>query len=28
VLSYYEKLNEERADILAEGLRSGRFYNV
>jgi len=27
-LSYYQKLNEERADILAEGLRSGRFYNV
>lgn len=28
VISYYQKLNEERADILAEGLRSGRFYNV
>jgi len=28
VLSYYQKLNEERADVLAEGLRSGRFYNV
>jgi predicted nucleotidyltransferase len=28
VLSYYQKLNEERAEILAEGLRSGRFYNV
>ena len=27
-LSYYQKLNEERADLLAEGLRSGRFYNV
>jgi predicted nucleotidyltransferase len=27
-LSYYQKLNEERAGILAEGLRSGRFYNV
>lgn len=27
-LSYYQKLNEERADVLAEGLRSGRFYNV
>ena len=25
-LSYYQKLNEERADILAEGLRSGRFF--
>ena len=28
VLSYYGKLNEERAEILAEGLRSGRFYDV
>lgn len=28
VLSRYQKLNEERADILAEGLRSGSFYNV
>ena len=27
-LSFYQKLNEERADILAEGLRSGSFYNV
>lgn len=27
-LSYYQKLNEERAGILEEGLRSGRFYNV
>lgn len=26
VLSLYVKLNEERAEILAEGLRSGRFY--
>ncbi len=25
VLSFYQKLNEERAAILAEGLRSGRF---
>ncbi len=25
VLSFYQKLNEERAEILAEGLRSGRF---
>lgn len=24
-LSFYQKLNEERAEILAEGLRSGRF---
>ena len=28
VISRYQKLNEERADVLAEGLRSGRFYNV
>ena len=28
VISYYQKLNEERADILTEGLRSGRFYNI
>ncbi|MGH8610590.1 MAG: type VII toxin-antitoxin system MntA family adenylyltransferase antitoxin [Gammaproteobacteria bacterium] len=28
VLSFYQKLGEERAEILAEGLRSGRFYNV
>ncbi|MCC6144722.1 MAG: nucleotidyltransferase domain-containing protein [Candidatus Hydrogenedentes bacterium] len=28
VLSYYQQLNEERADILADGLQSGRFYNV
>lgn len=27
-LSFYQKLNEERADILAEGLRSGSFYNI
>jgi predicted nucleotidyltransferase len=27
-LSYYQKLNEERAGVLAEGLRSGRFYNL
>jgi predicted nucleotidyltransferase len=27
-LSYYQKLNEERAELLAEGLRDGRFYNV
>lgn len=27
-LSFYQKLNEERAEILSEGLRSGRFYNV
>ena len=28
VLSLCQKLNEERAEVLAEGLRSGRFYNV
>ena len=28
VLSFYQKLNEERADVLAEGLDSGRFYDV
>jgi len=27
-LSYYQKLNEERAEVLAEGLRSGSFYAV
>lgn len=27
-LSYYQKLNQERAGVLAEGLRSGRFYNI
>jgi PHD/YefM family antitoxin component YafN of YafNO toxin-antitoxin module len=27
-LSYYQKLNEERREILAEGLRSGRFYDI
>jgi len=27
-LSFYQKLNEERAEVLADGLRSGRFYNV
>ena len=27
-LSFYQKLNEERAEVLAEGLRSGRFYNI
>jgi predicted nucleotidyltransferase len=28
VLSYYMKLNEERADILKEALKSGRFHDV
>ncbi|SFL71238.1 Nucleotidyltransferase domain-containing protein [Nitrosomonas communis] len=28
VLSLYQKLNEERAGILAEGLRSGKFYDL
>lgn len=27
-LSFYQKLNQERAEILAEGLRSGRFYDI
>jgi uncharacterized protein len=28
VLSFYHKLNEERAAVMAEGLSSGRFYDV
>lgn len=28
VLSLYHKLNEERAEVMAEGLSSGRFYDV
>lgn len=28
VLSFYQKLNEERAEVLEEGLRVGRFYDV
>ena len=28
VLSLYQKLNEERAEVMAEGLSSGRFYDV
>ena len=28
VLSLYQKLNEERAELMAEGLSSGRFYDV
>ncbi len=28
VLADYQKLNEERADVLAEGLVSGRFYDI
>jgi predicted nucleotidyltransferase len=28
VLSFYQKLNEERREILEEGLRCGKFYNV
>ncbi len=28
VFALYQKLNEERAGILAEGLSSGRFYNL
>jgi len=28
VLSLYQKLNQERAEVLSEGLRSGRFYAI
>lgn len=28
VILLYQKLNEERAEVLAEGLRSGRLYAV
>ncbi len=28
VWSFYQRLNEERAEILADGLRTGRFYNL
>ncbi|MBN2701721.1 MAG: nucleotidyltransferase domain-containing protein [Methylothermaceae bacterium] len=28
VLSLYQKLNQERAEVLADGLRSGRFYQL
>ncbi|MGH8588328.1 MAG: type VII toxin-antitoxin system MntA family adenylyltransferase antitoxin [Gammaproteobacteria bacterium] len=28
VLSFFQKLSQERAEILAEGLRSGRFYHA
>ena len=28
VLSFYQKLNQERAEVLAEGLQSGRFYDL
>jgi predicted nucleotidyltransferase len=28
VMSFYQKLNEERAGVLAEGLASGRFYEI
>jgi hypothetical protein len=27
-LSFYQKLNQERREVLAEGLRGGRFHNV
>jgi predicted nucleotidyltransferase len=27
-LSFYQKLNQERREVLVEGLRSGRFHNV
>lgn len=26
-LSFYQKLNQERAEVLVEGLQSGRFYS-
>jgi len=28
VFSLYQKLNEERSDIVKEALKSGRFYNL
>jgi uncharacterized protein len=28
VLSFYQKLSQERAEIVTEGLRSGRFYHA
>lgn len=28
VWSFYQKLNEERADVLQEGLKTGRFYDL
>lgn len=28
MLSFYQKLNDERRDIVGSGLRDGRFYNV
>ena len=28
VLSSYQKLNEERAEVLADGLATGRFYDI
>lgn len=28
VLSFYQKLNQERAEVLAEGLRTGRFHDL
>jgi uncharacterized protein len=28
VFSFYQKLSQERAEILTEGLRTGRFYNA
>jgi predicted nucleotidyltransferase len=27
-ISFYQKLNQERAEVLAEGLRSGKFYDI
>ena len=28
VLSFYQKLNQERAEVLAGGLRDGKFYSI
>jgi predicted nucleotidyltransferase len=28
VISYYQRLNRERAEIIADGLKAGRFHNV
>ena len=28
VISYYQKLNQERAGVLAEGMRTGKFHDI
>jgi hypothetical protein len=28
VISYYQQLNQERAEIIADGLKKGRFHDV